>query len=222
MKNFLKNILPPIFYQSLKKLKTFFKEIAYFLGWLKRPDLLFDGDGSLFKEILLGSKAYAEYGCGESTVWVASNTNCKILSVDSSREWISSVEKRVSKTDSLKAKWIDLGDLGNWGRPVSYVNCFNFKDYTDWIWKQELSPDVVLVDGRFRVACFLTSLLKSKEGTRIIYDDYTNRPHYHYVENFIKPIQTCGRQALFIVPSKDLIDSKAVEEALEKFRFVMD
>ena len=219
MKSFLKYILPPFFYDLLKRLLNLFKELMYFFDLLQRPDILFDGDNSLFKLTLSSSKIYAEYGCGESTVWVANNTSSKILSVDSSQEWIEKVKERVSKSDILKIHWVDLGKLGSWGTPLSYDNSLNFKDYTDWIWKQDLSPDVVLVDGRFRVACFLTSLLNSKEGTRIIFDDYTNRPHYHFVENFVMPFQTCGRQALFMVPSKNLIDSKQVMEALEKFRF---
>ena len=32
--------------------------------------------------------------------------------------------------------------------------------------------DCVLVDGRFRVCCFLTSLKNAEQGTRIIFDDY--------------------------------------------------
>ena len=51
-------------------------------------------------------------------------------------------------------------------------------------------------------------LKKSKQGTKIIFDDYKNRPHYHIVENFIKPKKIYFDQALFVVPSKKKLNIK--------------
>ena len=62
--------------------------------------------------------------------------------------------------------------------------------------------DVILIDGRFRVACFLYCLLKSKEGSFIFFDDYINRSYYHVVEDIIPAFDLCGRQAVFQVPKK--------------------
>ena len=45
--------------------------------------MLFDGDDSLFKDVLKTSKIFGEYGCGSSTEWVLKNTNADIVSVDS-------------------------------------------------------------------------------------------------------------------------------------------
>jgi hypothetical protein len=39
-----------------------------------------------------------------------------------------------------------------------------------------VKPDLVLIDGRFRLACFLHPLLAAAPGTPILFDDYTNRP----------------------------------------------
>ena len=52
---------------------------------------LFDGDDSLFKDLLKNSKNYGEYGCGLSTEWVLKNTNADIVSVDSSKVWINKI-----------------------------------------------------------------------------------------------------------------------------------
>ena len=46
------------------------------------------------------------------------------------------------------------------------------------------SPKLVIVGGRFRVCYFLTSLKFAEEGTKILFDDYANRPHYHFVEKY--------------------------------------
>jgi len=59
-----------------------------------------------------------------------------------------------------------------------------------------------------------------KAGTKIIFDDYSNRPHYHVVEEIIKPIEACGRQVLFVVPTNVATDK--IKEMLTKFEYVID
>ena len=54
------------------------------------------------------------------------------------------------------------------GTPEGYKYRHNFKKYLNGIWEKSFKPDLVLVDGRFRVACFLTSLLKADKGSIII------------------------------------------------------
>ena len=98
----------------------------------------------------------------------------------------------------------------------------NFPDYTDYIWKQSEKPTLVLIDGRFRVCCFLTSLKFAEAGTKIIFDDYVNRPYYHFIEKYVSRINECGRQCLFIVPSKIKIDIDSLNKDIDAFRFVMD
>ena len=57
---------------------------------------------------------------------------------------------------------------------------------------------------------------------QIIFDDYTNRPQYHYVEKYIKPIETFGRQALFVVPKKETLNIHSLTDSINKFRYVFD
>ena len=185
--------------------------------------MLFDGDDSLFKDLLKNSKNYGEYGCGLSTEWVLNNTNANILSVDSSKEWIDKISsKNVEYEKRLKLQHIDLGKVENWGRPVGYEKSYNFINYFNWIWTQDILPDTVLIDGRFRVCCFLTSIKYANENTKIIFDDYNNRPYYHVVEKFIKKEQTCGRQTLFIVKNKNKINFDLLNIEINNFHYVMD
>jgi hypothetical protein len=60
-------------------------------------------------------------------------------------------------------------------------------------------PDLILIDGRFHIACFLASILLAKPGTIILFDDYFDRPNYHVVEKYIKPSAKAGRMAEFIL-----------------------
>lgn len=209
MKEIIKAITPPIVLLQLTRLYSRLHSNA-----------LFDGDDSLFKRSIHEDSIYAEYGCGASTIWVTKHIGCKVFSVDSSREWIDRVNQECSAFKQLTLHFVDIGSVGAWGRPVSYDKSGNFADYTDWIWAHD--PDVVLVDGRFRVCCFLTCLISARRGTKILFDDYTNRPLYHIVEQYLKPAETCGRQAMFIVPSVDMLDISSIRAAINNFRFVLD
>jgi len=95
-----------------------------------------------------------------------------------------------------------------------------FCSYVASPWRHQVKPDLVLIDGRFRVACFLHSLLNAEPGTRIIFDDYNNRPHYHLVEEFCPTEEREGRQALFLVP--DQLDRSAIVAEEERFLYVRD
>jgi hypothetical protein len=65
--------------------------------------------------------------------------------------------------------------------------------------KLELIPDAVLIDGRFRVASFLYSLISARVGTILMFDDYLNREKYFIVENFVKLQEKHGRMGVFYV-----------------------
>ena len=188
------------------------------------PSTLFDGDDALFKSILVNTQLYGEFGCGASTKWVLSNTNAEVLAVDTSKHWIEEVTMALDAESERRARFlhVDLGELGDWGRPKSYEKTSHFPMYTDWLWNQPRKPDTVLIDGRFRVCSFLTSLKYADEGTNIIFDDYTDRPHYHVVEKFLPRESACGRQCLFKVPSRSQIDFEDLESEIRNFRYVMD
>ena len=210
-KKIIKSFIPPI--------------IPYFyLKFFSREkQSLFGGDNFLFKKSIEGIKIYGEYGCGLSSKWILNNTSSKVISVDSSKEWVKKVKKENKKHQSrLIINHVDLGKVGNWGRPISYEKSYKFSDYTDYIWKQQEKPELVLIDGRFRVCCFLTSLKFADPGTKIIFDDYVNRPYYHFIEKYVSRINECGRQCLFIAPSKNQIDIDTLNKDIDAFRYVMD
>jgi hypothetical protein len=60
-----------------------------------------------------------------------------------------------------------------------------------------LEPDLILVDGRFRVACSLESLLRlsSPRDCRILCEDCVGRPYYQVVEQFAD-LTLMGRMAV--------------------------
>ena len=108
---------------------------------------LFGGDDFLFKKSIDGIKIYGEYGCGQSSKWILDNTSSKVISVDSSKEWVQKVKKENKKHKSrLIINHVNLGKVGSWGRPISYEKSYKFSDYTDYIWKQKEKPKIKKID----------------------------------------------------------------------------
>lgn len=200
-----------------------FKKSARRLAGDDRQERLFDGDDKLFKEQLALASIYGEYGCGASTRWVISHTRLPVIAVDTSAMWIETVLTSIPENlGRITMKHIDLGSVGEWGRPKSYKFAHKFPSYTDYLWHHNEVPDLVLIDGRFRVGCFLATLKYAPAGTKILFDDYVPRQHYHYVEKFVRPSDFCGRQALFITPDRTRIDQYMLEADINAFRFCMD
>lgn len=207
----IRDFVPPIVGKIVRRIRQTVR--------LKEQEL-FNGDGGLFKQVAADCDVYGEYGMGASTRWVLANTRAKVMAVDTSKEWIDHVVRSNDDPSRLIVNWIDVGPLGGWGRPLSYTRKENFSSYAEAIWRGPDKPQLVLVDGRFRVFCFLQSLLSSEPGTSIIFDDYANRPHYHLVEELVKPSQTHGRQALFHTPQA--FDREYAKMLHQRFMYVLE
>ena len=149
---------------------------------------------------------YLEYGIGGSTVLAAQKSLQSIMAIDSSDEWIQKVKTDIEKcvyTGNINLLHADLGATGHWGYPTDELMVKNWPQYyaSPWISYRSLghSPDLILIDGRFRTPCFLYSLLHCKTGTRILWDDYLNRPEYHFVEQVLPPQGLVDDMAIFTV-----------------------
>jgi len=213
------------------------REVAEALSTLKRHGLqvnfpedvqrrldsyiLFDGDDGLFKALLPSVENYFEYGCGKSTEYLYKFSDANIYSVDTSQEWANKIQSlsKNREDNRLNVKWVDVGPVIDWGTPASFEKRQNFAEYANWFWGLGVDPDLVVIDGRFRVYCFLTSVKFAPVGTKIIFDDYADRLSYHVAEEFLSVIDRCGRQVLFEVDSraKDMVD----DDVLCEFRNVV-
>ena len=97
---------------------------------------------------------------------------------------------------------MDIGPTAEWGNPTDRTCSAQWPAYPSTVWKRYCDtqeyPDLILIDGRFRVACFLTTLIMARSGNTILFDDYYDRPHYHLVEKYLVPVSRAGRMAEFI------------------------
>lgn len=173
---------------------------------------------SEFRRLISDSNNYGEYGSGESTLYAALHSAANVRTVETDATWIARIESRLNRPIDLLH--VNLGEVGRWGTPISYDYRLRFSDYVGGVFASGNCPDLVLIDGRFRVACFLTCLLQGREGLKIVFDDYVNRRYYHVVEEVLAPEFVGSRQAIFTRPRE--IDRKRVEELLSKFEYVFD
>jgi len=169
----------------------------------KRPELTLP-----LREAAAVQAAYAraavilEYGSGGSTVLAAELPDKVIFSVESDAVWLANMQAYFADRRPASPVHLHLGDIGPtkaWGHPSGESSFRKWPDYAISVWDlpEFLHPDLVLIDGRFRAACFLTCLFRSTRPMTVLWDDYIDRPFYHRVEELIKPVEMIGRMARF-------------------------
>lgn len=158
----------------------------------------------MFSQLISQSIFYLEFGSGGSTIYALKKTNvAHVYSVESDVLFLEEIQNVLTESERsrLTNVHIDIGETGSWGNPVDESGIHNYWSYPSIVWgmitNQSHHPDLILIDGRFRVACFLISLLHARANTTIIFDDYYDREHYQLVQKFLEPNQRVGRAAIF-------------------------
>jgi protein O-GlcNAc transferase len=169
---------------------------------------------TLFMNYLKNARGYFEFGCGGSTAIADSTENLeRVTSVESDYDWA----KRISDLfPSVTMLWIDVGLTGEFGRPIDEALKPTWPRYSD-IWnKGEHVYDLVLIDGRFRVACCLAVILNQKHVKWIIFDDYKSRPQYHVIAPFVDIIDSAD--SMIVCVPKRRFDRTEVETLYEEYK----
>ncbi len=98
-----------------------------------------------------------------------------------------------------------------YGRPGPGSTADECIAYSDAIYATPKDVDLVLIDGRFRVACALKCFLHVGSDCVVAFDDYLDRPHYHVVGQFYETIDTRHKRMVILKkravapPDADLI-----------------
>lgn len=216
MLSFIRALVPPVLMlplQSYRRRRALEREV----GGAATP---FGDLGPLWTALVHHSSVYGEWGMGQSTV-VALRAGCKrVVSVDSAKPWVELLEDLRGSEEAFEAVHVDLRPIGSWGRPTSYTRRASIDDYLRAPLERAPDVELLLIDGRFRVACWVTAMILARPGTLIVFDDYVDRAHFHVVEELSGPVAIAGRQAVFVRPTN--IDLAAHEALLADFRHVMD
>ena len=152
------------------------------------------------------ARVILEYGAGGSTAMGAELKDRLVFTVESDPDWIARLDIWLTTHPAqadLRLHRADIGEVKRWGYPAANRAFRKWPDYALSVWDRPdfVQPDTILIDGRFRVACFLTALVRSTAPVTLLWDDYADRPHYHAVEQVLRPAATHGRMARFdLVP----------------------
>jgi hypothetical protein len=147
-----------------------------------------------------------EYGSGGSTVLAAGMPGKTIFSVESDAAWVAMMQAWFAANPPASDPTLHHADIGptrDWGHPVDDTGIRRWPGYALSVWDRPdfRHPDVVLVDGRFRVACLLATAFRITRPVTALFDDYAGRRTYHGVEEFLRPSALIGRMARFdLVP----------------------
>jgi hypothetical protein len=179
-----------------------------------------------FRRELERTSNYLEFGSGGSTL-LAHRMVKTVVSVESDGHFLAEVRRRLDGNPGAAATLIhaNIGLTEEWGKPVftrlTPKRVQRWQRYPQAPWahyrRMGLEPDLILVDGRFRVACVLESLLhlSTPHSCRILCDDYAGRPHYHVVERFAT-VTLVGRMA--VLRAKQPLDRAECHRLAEQYR----
>jgi hypothetical protein len=173
-----------------------------------------DAEFALLSKNLDGAKSMLEFGCGGSTVLAGFHGVAKIVSVDSDQEWLDKVVEAPELTSAnFLPIHVDIGPTGPWGFPTDKGHALKWPNYYTSAWSHfSDAPDLVLIDGRFRVACALYSMMKCSAKTKYVIHDFWNREYYHGVLEFLECVERADSLAVFV--AKDAVDWQKLAQVL--------
>lgn len=172
-----------------------------------------------FKKCLKTSKFYMEYGAGVSTFF-AKNNKKKFISLEADKSFYYFMKKNIKQI-----KFLDIGPTKYFSTPILPIYLIKkkinyYSDYIKNIYESfGIIPDLILIDGRFRIltALKIIRFLKTKsKNITIIIDDYLMRKHYKDIEKIIS-VKLIGRFGVIKYSPKIKINDKKLDFLINKF-----
>ena len=158
---------------------------------------------------LAGRASLLQFGCGNSTL-VAARQAQTIVSVDSDAAWLAEVGANLARAAiDFTPFHADIGPTGDYGYPADDSRARDWPRYHVDVWRRlSGSPDAVLIDGRFRVACLLQALVHCKPDCLLLFHGFDDRDDYRVV---LKHVDVLARiDSLAVLRAKPQVDGKAV------------
>lgn len=160
------------------------------------------GEAEALREAYQSARVILEYGSGGSTMLAAGMPGKTLFSVESDHAWhrhMAGLFRTTPPVAEVILHHADIGPTRDWGYPEGAHQMARWPGYAVSVWDRSdfRHPDVVLIDGRFRAACFLTTLFRITRPVTVLWDDYRARDSYHFVEDFCPMTGMVGRMAIF-------------------------
>jgi hypothetical protein len=171
---------------------------------------LFGSERDVFEAEIGKARRYSEFGLGGSSLRAARLGVETVVAVDSDKQWVDAVRTHAEiatkiASGSMSVLHGDIGPVRDWGNPADRDHMHKWPNYIGVVWaewhRRKLLPDVVFVDGRFRVACCLSVVIAfgttaAKRPVTMLHDYNDERPHYRDVLEFFELEQLEGSLAV--------------------------
>ncbi|MCH8493125.1 MAG: tetratricopeptide repeat protein [Idiomarina sp.] len=219
--------------QELDRMLTFFDASIFKLeakkaspsnGGLSIPNAPFmsAAEQGLFKKCLQSATQYFEFGSGGSSVW-AVKQGLDVHGVESDKNWIDALVNQLG--NKCKIDFSDIGPTGDWGYPTSNKFKQHYPKYSAAILNHEREFDLILIDGRFRVACLFSTLIylltkhsKPESVTIFIHDFWNRQDSYSAVLDYLDEAHSAESAGTFKI--KKGLKLSSVRSMYEKYKYI--
>ena len=120
-------------------------------------------------------------------------------------QWLERVKNACASDGRarIKAIHVNIGAVKELGYPIVDSNKEHWDVYHTAPWADpELAlADTYLIDGRFRVAYAIQTLLHCSHHAIVMVHDFANRPYYHCLREIMREIARADNLLVFQVPS---------------------
>lgn len=163
-------------------------------------------------------KTVLEFGSGKSTIEIGKVAR-NLVSIDTDQYYVKKYSAKARDLGLVISvvHW-NIGPISKYGYPMPSLRFFFRNKYQasleELISKLNLmgfNPDIIFIDGRFRVACFMICYKYfAKKNLLFFVDDYQTRNQYKVIEELVgKPSKIFGDMALFHIKDiKNIDESK--------------
>jgi hypothetical protein len=186
--------------------------------------IMTSGEEALYRSVVKNRARVLEFGVGGSTLVAMQEGVRHLLSIETDSLWSETALKTPSLAEGAAAgrvevRHVDVGPVAKMGRPQDPTRREDWPAYalSPWPHYADAPPDVVLVDGRFRVACTMQAALRCPTSTTIVIHDFWNRPHYHEVLRFLDWRASADTMGVF--NPRDGFDRTAAEAVYEAHKY---
>jgi hypothetical protein len=186
---------------------------------------LFDGETALMDRILGDSTCVLEFGPGNCALRALALGAKNAVVVDPDLTWITKFQghadvKHWIVDGALRVLHANIGPVDEWGNPTDPYTRNIWPDYIARGWSSiesaGLQPDLILLDGRLRVAGGLSALcaMHGAPFKLALHDAGPKRPYYKPLLEFYDIEAACNTLVL-MVPRNDYSGAGALSRLLK-------
>lgn len=190
---------------------------------------------ALFRRMLdAGFRRYAEFGMGGSTLLAIRAAFERIVSIDTDNDWVEALRRHAEVAPAVasgRARLLhaDIGRIGPWGNPAGRERIAQWPRVVGQMWaawsELRVTPELILVDGRFRAACCLSVALMHRcapeDATApllMIHDVSDKRPIYQEPFKYFDVVEAV--ETLYLLRPNRSGDPQAMLAELLELQFV--